>query len=73
MKRVALIKEFNSCHRCPYGEGGESLGSPMYCSYFVPTKQILNSNGHSVTPLQDGRFIPVFCELPEDEIFNGLV
>jgi hypothetical protein len=73
MKRVALIKEFDSCHKCPYGEGGHSLGSPMYCTYFEPMKQILNSNGHTVTPMEDGRFIAAFCDLPEDEIFNGLL
>jgi hypothetical protein len=73
MKRIATILEFDSCHDCLYGSGGESLGSPMYCTFFDPPKQILNSNGHAVTPLQDGRFIPVFCPLPEDEVFNGVL
>jgi hypothetical protein len=73
IKRVALIKEFNSCHKCPYGSGGESLGSPMYCTFFEPPKQIMNSNGHPVTEMDDNRFIAKFCELPDDEIFNGIL
>jgi hypothetical protein len=76
MKRIAQIYEFNSCHKCPYGSGGESLGSPMYCTFFEPPKQIMNSNGHPVTEMDedgDRRWIAKFCELPNNEIFNGIL
>lgn len=74
MKRVALIKEFNSCHGCPYKSGGKSLGSPMYCTFFNPMKRILNSNGYVVTEMdeENGRWIAKFCELPDNEIYTGL-
>lgn len=76
VKKVAMIKEFNSCHKCPYSEGGESLGSPMYCYYFDPPKQLINSNGHAVTEFDESgnrRWIAKFCELPENQVFNGVI
>lgn len=73
MKRVALIKEIKSCHDCPYGSGGHSLGSPMVCTYFDPPLKIMNSNGHLVTEVIQGdehwAWIAAFCELPDDEVF----
>jgi len=69
MKRVAMIKTFDSCHECPYHSGGRSLGSPMYCKYFDPPKRIFNSNGHDCK-FESDRDIAAFCELPEDEVFR---
>ena len=69
MKKVALILEFDSCDECPYHYGGESLGSHMHCEFFVPPRQIFDSNDHNCK-FEDGRRIAKFCELPEDEIFR---
>jgi hypothetical protein len=69
MKRVALIVEFDSCYKCPYRSGGHSLGSPMYCAYFDPVKQIFDSNGHN-DQFEKNRRIAWFCQLPEDEVFQ---
>lgn len=73
MKRVALIKEIKSCHQCPYRSGGKNLGSPMYCTYFEPPMQIVDSNGHLTVDVIHGdehwAWIAAFCMLPEDEVF----
>ena len=72
MKRVAMIKDVESCHQCPYHSGGSSLGSPMYCEYFESPRKIINSNGHLITDIIQGdkhwAWIAKFCELPDDEV-----
>ena len=67
MKQVAMIKMINCCFDCPYHSGGRSLGSPLYCGYFDPPKQIFDSNGHNAQ-YEESRDIAVFCELLEDDI-----
>lgn len=68
-KRIALIKEINCCFDCPYHSGGRSLGSPLYCVYFKPARQIFDSNGRNAK-YEDTRDIAVFCPLPENETVN---
>lgn len=76
MKRIAMVVDVKSCHQCPYHSGGSSLGSPMYCTYFDPIKQIMNSNGQLVTDVIRGdehwTWIAAFCELSDDEIHHYL-
>lgn len=69
MKRVRLIKDFECCFGCPYHSGGRSLGSPLYCRYFEPARQITDSNGKLVTPVV-GNFIAEFCELPDEVVVD---
>lgn len=75
MKRVAMIIEFNGCYKCPYRTGGKNLGSQMYCGFFGPPEIIMNSNGKLLVEVDwyGNNFIPKFCKLPDDEVFNGVI
>lgn len=69
MKLVSIIKEINECFDCPYHCGGRSLGSPLYCEYFNPSRMIFDSNGHGAT-YEETRDIAVWCPLPEDKVLQ---
>lgn len=72
LKLVKLIKTFDHCFACPFHSGGRGLGSPLYCTYFDPPRQITDSNGYFVTEVlykeSSHNFIAKFCELPENKI-----
>lgn len=75
MKKVKIVKTFDHCFGCPFHSGGRGLGSPLYCTYFTPARQITDSNGKLITPAiyntnHPFRFIAAFCELPDNEIVN---
>lgn len=65
-----MIVEFDTCYDCPYHEGGEMMNA-MYCGFFDPPRQIFDMNGHKVQ-FKKGTEIAWFCELPDNEVFNGV-
>lgn len=45
----------------------------MYCTFFDPPREIVDSNGHLIVDVIQGKehweWIAAFCMLPEDEVF----
>ena len=67
MKKVMFLHNFDSCgNDCPYYKYNPTNGK-THCEFFSPAKFI----HPAIIPI--GEKFPEFCELVDDEIFNGIV